>query len=124
MDKTGLNIGDPCPSCSLPLQIHYGLWCPTCEKPEPKPAYTINLIKSLAWLERHGFEGLKEECWNDLCEYHNLSNDSYVSVTVFTPEELEKEKEWDITGYEGANKFLEALMTMYEPGSYLMEVSW
>ncbi len=106
---------DPCPDCGEPLEMYYSVTCFGCERPLPQTVRSINLIRSLQWLDRNGFEGIKDRVWGDLFEYYQFSNDSSFQVVVGDTNE---------TGLDGADEFLKALPHLYEKGTYLVEVSW
>lgn len=115
--NANLDEGNPCPKCQKPLEMYYRPICFHCERPKPKTVQQINLILSLEWLERHGYEGIKDRVWSDLFEYYHFTNDSSFSVTLGPGYDYE-------TGYQGVDEFHQALKELYNNGTYLVEVSW
>ncbi len=107
--------GEPCPDCGEPLDIYYSITCFGCERPVPETVRSINLIRSLKWLERNGFPGIKDRIWGDLFEYYQFANDSSFEIRIGGDEE---------TGSDGVDEFLKTLPHLYDKGMYLVEVSW
>jgi hypothetical protein len=71
-----------CKDCGKPMQMYYGLWCPTCETVDPEPAVVINLLKVLhKFCVNKGYIDHNEEydvIWAWLIEkYILISNDTY-----------------------------------------------
>lgn len=110
-----LKHGEPCPDCGEPLDVYYSVTCFGCERPLPQTVRSINLIRSLSWLERNGYPGIKDRIWDDLCDYYTFSNNTSFEIRIGNKED---------TGNKGVDEFLLALKNLYERGTYLVEVSW
>jgi hypothetical protein len=78
--------GEPCEKCGTTLDMYYVVWCPGCEPPKPEKIVSINLIKSLRYLELHGREGIRDR----VMDFLEPSNDT--SVSLFPIPEDEKDE--------------------------------
>lgn len=67
-----------CEKCNGPMDMHYTLWCPSCDKPEfnKEKDNSLDFIKMLTYLEVRN-KGIKERFWDYFWEETEFSNDSY-----------------------------------------------
>lgn len=78
-----------CEKCGSPLDMHYGKWCPTCEKPEPKIVKVHELFKVMRWCEER-MKGFKEAYWEMICESYNVSNDILLDIFLDPDSEMDQ----------------------------------
>lgn len=74
-------IWGKCKKCGSPLDMHYGLWCPSCSNPEDliQEDSTLDILKVLTWcdIRRNGF---KKRMWDKLCDRIDFTNDSFHKI--------------------------------------------
>lgn len=72
-----------CKECGNKLDMYYGLWCPSCTKPENliDNIVNVNLIQMLNWCERRR-EGIKERVWSRLCDDCLIQNDTMIRFNI------------------------------------------
>ena len=76
-----------CQVCKGPLDMYYGTWCPSCDKPEPlveqKGAYAlIPLLEHMNVVTED--DEFRERVWDYLCERYDYEfrNDSYLEIDL------------------------------------------
>lgn len=73
----GYKLSTNCNKCNQPQEAYYGAWCPRCDKPEITEVKTLNLIKTLSYIEAQGHPGFKDRVWERLCDWNYIKgNDS------------------------------------------------
>jgi|AntRauTorcE11897_2_1112592.scaffolds.fasta_scaffold37918_2 hypothetical protein len=69
-----------CPKCGNALDMHYTVWCPSCEIPEPKKRMVYDFFKTARYIARQ--EGIVNEGWEQdvLQQLDYPRNDSYIQI--------------------------------------------
>ncbi len=44
---------EACPKCDGEMDIHYGLWCPMCDKPETRSLKAIDFFRAAKYIAAH-----------------------------------------------------------------------
>jgi hypothetical protein len=113
-----------CKKCGGIMDMHYLLWCPTCDKPEPAMTPIYEFFKVARYIAQHeGYE------WKDhktswvnkvLGDLDIPGNDCYIPFHV-----LDDEEEYDI--YEHLHQFAAGLIKHFgiqDDTSIILCISW
>lgn len=112
-----------CSKCGGENDMYYTPWCPRCDKPEPQITKTLNLIKSLRYLEANGYPGIKDRLWSYFLDdiVDGGGNDSIIKLN-FDIDEY-RLKGYDEEDREKIKMFLKAFRDTFET-DIQFEVSW
>jgi hypothetical protein len=107
-----------CAACGTKKEIHYGEFCPKCDKPVPKVMKVLDWFRCMAHLETLR-PGIKARLWDEvMCGYKQVTNDCFVSLPF--PDEQE-------SGFtDQVVDDLKLLQKTFDinPRNTLFEVSW
>jgi len=122
--KSKKNSGtvNTCKKCGLELDIHYGAWCPNCDKPEDKNYRILDFFrvaKYIAQHEKYDYSNSNSNNWyrTVLRQLEFPCNDCYISHYVdLERDEVVSEQMWQFN--KGLKKYFGV------PERCLLNISW